>query len=105
MRFSRIRSVTEAVATALVLVLLLIPGLSEACSVCLGGRDDETRMAFEWMTLFMTVTPLALVGSVLWWLRRRFSELEALHSEARGESVVDDATATPGSWAAASRGS
>jgi hypothetical protein len=105
MRFSRIRSVSEAVATALVLVLLLIPGLSEACSVCMGGREDETRMAFEWMTLFMTVTPLALVGSVLWWLRRRFRELEALHSEVRGESVVDGATATSEGWASVSRGS
>ena len=103
MRFSRIRSVSEAVAPALVLVLLLIPGLSEACSVCMGGREDESRLAFEWMTLFMTVTPLALVGSVLWWLRRRFRELEVLHSEARGESAVEGAAATPESWASVSR--
>jgi len=97
MRFSRIRSAAGALVTALVLVLLFSPGLSEACSVCMGGREDESRLAFEWMTLFMTVTPLALVGSVLWWLRRRFLELEVLHSEARGESVVEGAAVTPAS--------
>jgi hypothetical protein len=104
MRFSRIRSAAEALTAALVLLLILSPGLSEACSVCMGGREDESRLAFEWMTLFMTVTPLALVGSTLWWLRRRFLELEALHTAARGESVDDGAAATPGSWASVSRG-
>jgi hypothetical protein len=105
MLLSRSRSTLEALAMALVLALLLTPGIGEACAVCMGGREDESRLAFEWMTLFMTVTPLALVGSVLWWLRRRFRELEGLHAEARGETAVGDGVEVPPSWASVPRGS
>ena len=74
---------------ALASVVTLAPKLAFACAVCMSGRDDETRLAFEIATAFMTVTPLLMVGGVLLWLRRRFKELEARHEAARsGEGAV-----------------
>jgi hypothetical protein len=68
----------SAWAAALAVQLLLVaPRAAEACAVCTGGRDDETRSAFLLTTLFMSVAPLALVGGFVWWLRRRFHKLAA----------------------------
>ena len=67
---------------------LIAPGISEACAVCMTGREDETRVAFELMTGFMTLTPFILVGGVLWWLRGRLKDLEARHDQAR-EAAFD----------------
>lgn len=63
--------------------VLFTPGVSAACSVCMTGRDDETRMAFEFMTAFMTLMPFVLAGGVFYWLRGRVRELEAMHERAR----------------------
>jgi hypothetical protein len=68
---------------------LLVPGIGAACSVCMTGRDDETRLAFELMTAFMTVMPFILAGGVFYWLRGRMRELEAMHERARAVSQAD----------------
>lgn len=51
-----------------------VPQLGEACAVCFSGRD-ESRAAFAATFVFMTALPLVMVGSVVWWLRRRLLEL------------------------------
>ncbi len=66
-----------------------IPGISAACSVCMTGRDDETRVAFELMTAFMTVMPFVLAGAAFYWLRGHVRELEAMHERARAASQQD----------------
>ena len=67
-------------------LLVLLPRISEACAVCSAGRDDESRWAFILMTAFMTLMPFVLVGGVIFWLRRRLIDLEAVHDEARGDA-------------------
>jgi hypothetical protein len=57
--------------------LALGPELASACAVCSAGRDDESRFAFLMMTIFMSVTPLALIGGLVYWIRRRHLALEA----------------------------
>ena len=69
--------------------VLIAPGISAACSVCMTGREDETRIAFELMTAFMTVIPFILAGGAFWWLRGRLKEIEANHERARAASLED----------------
>ncbi len=70
------------------LAALLAPGIAAACSVCMTGKEDDTRIAFELMTAFMTVVPFVLVGGVFWWLRGRLREVEDAHKRAREESSL-----------------
>lgn len=65
---ARLRRATSAVVVA---ISLGIPGLAEACSVCMSGREDENRLAFIVTTIFMSVLPLAMIGGLGWYLRRR----------------------------------
>ena len=64
-------------------VLGLVLGLSrlDACPVCFQSGGEE-RWAFYATTAFLTVLPLSMVGGIVFWLRRRFRQLE----EESGES-------------------
>jgi NO-binding membrane sensor protein with MHYT domain len=70
-------------ATACGALMLVAPGISAACSVCMTGREDETRIVYELMTGFMTLIPFVLAGGVFYWLRGRVKEIEASHERAR----------------------
>ncbi|OGQ16924.1 MAG: hypothetical protein A2138_16690 [Deltaproteobacteria bacterium RBG_16_71_12] len=48
-----------------------------ACSVCFDA-NAERRAAFLGTTIFLTLTPLAFVFAVVWWLRRRARALDAI---------------------------
>ena len=65
------------------LALALAPELASACAVCSAGREDENRFAFLIMTIFMSVTPLSLIGGLVFWIRRRYLAVEAREVEAR----------------------
>jgi hypothetical protein len=54
---------------------LLTPEIAAACSVCFSGRD-ETRAAFLATTVLLSALPLAMVGSLVFWLYRRSLALE-----------------------------
>ena len=69
------------IAALAVALLGAAPRAAEACSACTVGRDDETRFAFLATTVFLSVLPLAMVGGLLWWLRRRARALEARRAE------------------------
>jgi hypothetical protein len=53
------------------------PRAAHACAVCLGGQSDLAREAFFGTTLLLTLLPLALIGGLIWWIRRRARALEA----------------------------
>ena len=63
-------------AGALALAVLVAAAPAEACSVCFSARE-ENRIAFLVTTIFLSVLPLTLIGSAIWWLRRRIRQLEA----------------------------
>lgn len=48
-----------------------------ACSVCFDA-NEERRAAFLATTVFLTLTPLAFVFGVVWWLKRRARALDAV---------------------------
>lgn len=56
---------------------LAVPSLARACAVCMSGREDDVQFAFLATTGLLSVLPLLFVGGLVWWLRRRFRELEA----------------------------
>jgi hypothetical protein len=62
-------------------VLAGAPRAAEACAVCMGARDEQTRFAFLITTIFLSVLPLSLVGAVIWYLRKRFRELDSARAE------------------------
>ena len=76
-----LRSFRVAILT---LTLALVPEIASACPVCFSGTE-ETRFAFLLTTIFLTLLPLLLVGSLVWWLRRRVLEVQALEER---ESVT-----------------
>ncbi len=58
-----------------VIAVWLAPQLSDACAVCFSARD-ENRQAFTITTAFLTGLPLLMVGSLVFWLRRRIHQHE-----------------------------
>lgn len=67
---------------ALPAALALLPRAADACTVCLSGRDDDTARAFLVGSLVLSALPLAIVGGIAWWIRRRAHAVEGRESEA-----------------------
>lgn len=56
----------------LVLVALLaLPDAASACPMCLANQGGGTGTAFAIGSVFLSVTPLLVIGGAVWWLRRR----------------------------------
>jgi hypothetical protein len=53
-----------------VAIVLLAPRVSEACAVC-SFRDDGSQRGFMIGTLIMTTLPFLVIGSILFFVRRR----------------------------------
>lgn len=68
---------------ALVLCAGLVPDTAAACSVCYAGAE-ESRKAFLLTTLLLSMLPLTMFGSLFWWLRRRFRELDQTRVDSIG---------------------
>jgi len=62
--------------SAVAVLVVWSPGISQACSVCSTGREDENRLAFILTTAFLTFLPLSMIGGFVWYLRRRHLQLE-----------------------------
>lgn len=55
---------------------LLSSQIALACPVCFAATNDENANAFAAMTGFMTILPLTLIGSAVWWYVRRIREFD-----------------------------
>ncbi len=64
-----------ALAVMISMAVLLAPRLAAACAVCFTGRADETRIAFLATTGLLSALPILLIGSLVWWLRRRAHQI------------------------------
>ena len=63
------------VFTVIPTLVLLVPRLAAACAVCFTGRADETRIAFLATTGLLSALPILLIGSLIWWVRRRARQI------------------------------
>lgn len=78
---ARTRALTAGlIATS---VWLAAPSAALACSVCVGTGNADTTMAYRLMTAFMTLTPMAIVGGVIYWIWRRYKALDAAEEAER----------------------
>lgn len=78
-------SVLVSVAVAALVVAL--PKLALACAVCTSGREDESNTAFLISTIFLSLLPLAGLGTLVFVLWRRIRALEAQRGDADGASA------------------
>jgi hypothetical protein len=69
----------SALVVTISTVVLLAPQLAAACAVCFTGRADETRIAFLATTGLLSALPILLIGSLVWWLRRRARQIQDEH--------------------------
>jgi nitrate reductase NapE component len=66
-----------ALSTALIaLASCLLPEAAAACSVCNGGAE-ENRQAFLFTTVLLSILPVAMLGTLGWWVWRCNREAEA----------------------------
>jgi BioD-like phosphotransacetylase family protein len=67
--------------------LCAAPRVAAACSVCMAASSDSTRLAFLMTAAFLSVTPLLMVGGILWWVVRRARAAEQLTRTGRARPV------------------
>ena len=67
----------SALAPIVALAVVASPTLARACAVCTAGRDEENAFAFLVTTVFMSIMPLAALGTLIFVLYRRIQKLEA----------------------------
>ena len=70
-------AMTTVIAPLVALGVLASPALARACAVCTAGRDEENAFAFLVTTVFMSIMPLAALGTLIFVLYRRIQKLEA----------------------------
>jgi hypothetical protein len=73
----------SALAAASAAIAVATPRLAAACAVCMGGVGGGTQKAFATGSLFLSVLPLAVVGTAVWYLRRRAKAVEREANERR----------------------
>lgn len=72
-----LRRVSSRVAAAVMACAVWAASdLALACPVCFVA-DEKTRWAYLGTTIFLSLLPLAMAGTLFWWIRRRMRELEA----------------------------
>lgn len=67
---------------------VFVPSLAQACSVCTAGREEENAAAFLLSTIFMSLLPLTVIGtivSVLWWHLRKLDADDSRERAAGGD--------------------
>ena len=67
---------------ALAALLALLPRAALACAVCLSGREDDNQRAFLAGTILLSTLPVALIGGMAWYIRRRAREIAAREAAA-----------------------
>ena len=59
-------------SVSVIVVLLVSASVVQACPVCMLA-DPKTAGTYLSMTLMMSVLPLAMIGCLIYWLKRRYS--------------------------------
>jgi hypothetical protein len=67
---------------ALAALVASLPRAAEACAVCLSGREDDNQRAFLAGTILLSTLPVALIGGIAWYIRRRAREIAAREAAA-----------------------
>jgi len=57
------------------LAIAALPDSATACSVCYGG-GEESRKAFLFTTVLLSLLPIGMIGALAWWVWRHVREAE-----------------------------
>jgi len=68
--------VRQKLACAVLLGALFVVESAAACPVCFSSNNDENRVAFIFMTGFLTLLPLVTIGFAVSWYRRHVKAFE-----------------------------
>ena len=60
----------------LLLSAVLLPDAASACSVCYGGAE-ESRKAFLFTTVLLSMLPVSMIGTLGWWIWRSARDADA----------------------------
>jgi len=66
-----------SVLALLGLAIALLPEAASACAMCVAGQNGGTTRAFAIGSLFLSITPLAVIGAAVLYVRRRARQLAA----------------------------
>jgi len=72
----RVISITASLLTA-------APGSALACPVCALVGTSNNTWAYQAMSAMLTLLPLAMVGSIVWWLTRLAARADAERARPR----------------------
>lgn len=86
--------VKAALALLVASIAVAMPRVVSACAVCTSGRDDESNTAFLISTIFLSLLPLAALGTLVFVLWRRIRLLEGADARA-AEPTAPAAIGTP----------
>jgi hypothetical protein len=64
-------------AFAIAFAAASLPAIARACDSCIAASSSAVQWAFIAGSIFLSVTPLVLVGAFVWWLARRARRLAA----------------------------
>ncbi|HTO09472.1 MAG TPA: hypothetical protein VMR86_20645 [Myxococcota bacterium] len=64
-------------AAVLVLAASSLPATALACDSCIAASSSAVQWAFITASIFLSVTPLVVVGGFVWWLVRRARRMAA----------------------------
>jgi hypothetical protein len=84
-----LRRVLPSAGWAVLALLLALPGTAAACPMCLSGQGGGSGKAFAIGSFFLSITPLAVIGTAVLYLRRRARALRD------AEDVAHAARRTP----------
>ena len=73
---------------ALAALVAVLPRAAEACAVCLSGREDDNQRAFLAGTILLSTLPVALIGGIAWYVRRRAREIAEREAAAHEGAAV-----------------
>jgi hypothetical protein len=77
MKRATMRRLSGVLTLTLAWLIVQLPTVTQACSVCTAGRDEENAAAFLLSTIFMSLLPLIAIGTLVYVLWRRIQKLEA----------------------------
>ena len=81
-------SLRRVAFAALVLAAVAAPEIASACPMCMAGQGGGTGKAFAIGSVFLSVTPLAVIGAAVLYLRRRARALAAQDAAAASDHHV-----------------
>jgi hypothetical protein len=65
------------------LAIAVLPDAAAACSVCYGGAE-ESRKAFLFTTVLLSLLPISMIGALAWWVWRSIRDNEDTDSPQAG---------------------